>query len=189
MFNGNMHYTEAELMSMGFRSLGKNVYIDRTTPIYFPEKISLGDNVKIGSFCILSGEINIGNCVYVASYSFLSGKAGIDIEDYVSIGHGVKILTGSDDYSGEYLSAAIGVPEKYKNITYTKIVLEKHVIVGAGSILLPNSYLSIGTAVGAMSMIKFRTEPFYIYAGVPAKKIKERSRKFLDFERKLLDNF
>lgn len=55
MFNGNMHYTEAELMSMGFRSLGKNVYIDRTTPIYFPEKISLGDNVKIESFWILKG--------------------------------------------------------------------------------------------------------------------------------------
>ncbi len=50
-----MHYTEAELMSMGFRSLGKNVYIDRTAPIYFPEKISLGDNVKIGSFWILKG--------------------------------------------------------------------------------------------------------------------------------------
>lgn len=66
-----MYYSRAELVDMGFKTLGENVFIDKRTPIDFPHKISLGNNIKIGSFCILSGDIVLKDNVRIASYVFL----------------------------------------------------------------------------------------------------------------------
>jgi acetyltransferase-like isoleucine patch superfamily enzyme len=39
-----------------------------------------------------------------------------------------------------------------------------------------------------MSLITKSTEPFSIYLGVPAKKIKQRKKNFLKFEKLILKN-
>ena len=74
------------------------------------------------------------------------------------------------------------VEERYIHDIGKKVVLEKHVIIGAGSVLLPGSILHQGVAVGAMSLVKEELEAFKIYAGVPTKYLKERSRKILEKE-------
>lgn len=40
--------------------------------------------------------------------------------------------------------------------------------------------LAEGTSVGAQAFIKQSTETFWIYAGTPARRIKERSRDFVE---------
>jgi galactoside O-acetyltransferase len=42
--------------------------------------------------------------------------------------------------------------------------------------------LEEGTSVGAMTMVTKSTEPWSIYFGVPAKKIKDRRRDLLEME-------
>ena len=78
------------------------------------------------------------------------------------------------------------VPLAFTNVTHAEVCLGKHVIVGSGSVILPGVTLEEGVAVGALSLVTTRCESFGIYVGNPARRIKERSRKILDFEASLL---
>lgn len=181
-----MYYPRDDLEKMGFKELGENVCIDTRTTIDNPKDIAIGSNVKIGSFVILAGEINIGSFVHIASFCGLYGGAGIAIESFVAISNNVRLITESDDYSGESMSAPF-VPDKYRfNVKRGKILIEKHCIIGSGSLVLPNVRLAQGVAVGAMSMVSVDTMPWGIYVGIPAKRVKERSRAILELEKEFL---
>jgi acetyltransferase-like isoleucine patch superfamily enzyme len=79
------------------------------------------------------------------------------------------------------------IPKKYKNEYKKEVVIEKHSIVGAGSIILPGVQLGEGTSVGAMSLIRKSTEEWSIYVGNPAKKIKNRSKALLELEQQFIN--
>jgi Acetyltransferase (isoleucine patch superfamily) len=78
------------------------------------------------------------------------------------------------------------VPDKYKNEIKKEVVIRRHVIVGTHSVIMPGVILGEGTSVGAMSLIRKSTEAWSIYAGIPAKKIKDRSRDLLELEKEFL---
>ena len=61
----NSFYSDEELKKIRFKSLGENVLISKKASIYSPEKIIIGNNVRIDDFCILSGNIQIGNHVHI----------------------------------------------------------------------------------------------------------------------------
>ena len=182
----NSFYNIEELNEIGFKSVGRNVQISKKTSFYSPEQISIGNNVRIDDFCILSGKIILGNFIHIAAYSSLyAGNAGIFMGDFTGISSRVSIYSTSDDYSGEFLTNPT-VPLKYKNIISGMVVLEKHVIVGAGSVILPNVTLKEGSSVGAMSLITKNTKEWIIYAGIPAKELKERKKELLKLEQVFL---
>ena len=175
-------FSENELRKVGFSNIGTNVFLSRKASIFSPEKIEIGNNVRIDDFCILSGKIKIDSYVHIAAYSALfGGKAGIIIRDYANVSSRVCIYALSDDYSGKTMTNPM-VPEKYKNVIHDSVMINKHVIIGSGSTVLPGVTLSEGTAVGAMSLVNRSTEEWCIYAGIPARKIKERSKDLLCFE-------
>ena len=181
-----MLYTRDELLSMGFRHLGKNVEIDTRTTIDNPQNISLGDFVKIGSFVILGGDIEIDSYTHIGSFTSLYATYKISVDSFVAISNYVRLITHSDDYSGESLTAPF-IPDNFKPKQYGgKIIIKKHCIIGSGSCILPSVTMERGTALGAMSLLKDSTKEFGIYAGIPAKRIKERSRKMLELEREFL---
>lgn len=179
-------YTREDLEKIGFKSLGKNVFISDKTSIYFPEKISIGNNVRIDDFCILSGDITIGNYIHIAAYCGFYGGSGIEIEDFSTTSSRVMIYSISDDYSGVSLTNPM-IPEKYKYLQKKKVVIKKHSIVGTGSTILPGVLLEEGTAVGAHSLVNKSTEAWGIYVGSPAKRIKERKKDLLELEKKFLE--
>jgi galactoside O-acetyltransferase len=47
--------------------------------------------------------------------------------------------------------------------------------------------MSEGSSLGAMSMLTKSTEPWSIYFGIPAKKIKNRKKNLLEMEAKYLE--
>lgn len=180
-----MFYPRKELEKMGFNRLGENVLIDTRTQIDNPRDISLGNNVKIGSYVILTGKIQIGNYTNICAFSALYGQENIQIDDFVAISGYVRLLTDSDDYSGESLSAPF-IDEKYKNILKGKIHIKRHCIVGNGALILPNVTMGEGVSLGAMSMLKCNAKEWGIYAGIPAKRIKERKKDMLKFEKEII---
>ena len=188
MSNEEIFFTRKELEAMNFKSLGENVFIDRLTPIYRPDKISIGNNVRIGSFCILSGDITIGDFVHIASYCFLNGTAGIELEAFSGLSAYCRIITSSSDYSGEFLVNPT-VPEIYRNDKAQKITLKKHAVMGSGALLLPGAMLEVGTVLGAMSMTNRHTKPFGVYFGNPARLFGTRQEKILELEKEVLANF
>ena len=176
-------YSKTELQQLHFKKCGDDDLISKRAVFYSAEKIEIGNHVRIDDFCFISGGagIQIGDYVHIAAYSALYAKFGIEIGDFVNISSRVNIYSTSDDYSGEYMTGPM-VEERYIHDIGKKVVLEKHVIIGAGSVLLPGSILHQGVAVGAMSLVKEELEAFKIYAGVPTKYLKERSRKILEKE-------
>lgn len=180
-------YSEDELKSMGFRSYGENVLISRKASLYSVEKISIGNNVRIDDFCILSGSISLGNYIHVAAYTALyGGNEGIVMGDYSNLSSRCAIYALSDDYSGEYMTNPM-VPAEYTGVVEQKVVFGKHVIIGTGSTVLPGVCLNEGVAVGSMSLVKESLAEWGIYAGVPCKFIKKRKRDLLCKEKMLTE--
>ena len=106
--------TREELEALGFRSIGENVLISRNATIYGAANMSIGSNVRIDDFCILSGKIEIGNYIHIAAYSAIyGGSAGVQIADFANISSRVCIYALSDDFSGETMSNPM-IPDKYK---------------------------------------------------------------------------
>lgn len=176
------------IASMGFASLGKNVQISDKASIYGAERIVLGDNVRIDDFCVLSageGGIDIGKYIHIAVFTSLIGAEKITLSDFCNLSSRVSIYTSSDDYSGATMTNPT-VPGEYKSVKHAPVFLGKHVIVGSGSVILPGVRLEDGVAVGALSLITKNCGAFGIYAGNPAKRIKERKRDLLDLEKLLL---
>lgn len=180
----NSYYSEEELHDLGLKVVGKDVQISRLACFYSPDSIYIGDHVRIDDFCILSGKIKIGCYVHIAPYCGLYGNYGIVMKDFSGLSSKVSIYSGSDDYSGEYLTNPT-VPEKYKSIDGGEVIMEKHVIIGATSVILPNVKIGEGTAVGCLSLVLKDLEPWKIYAGIPCKLIRDRNKGILDLEKTL----
>ena len=184
---GGTYLTEAELKDYGFKELGHNVRIHSRASVYCPEEISIGSNVRIDDFTVIvaSGGVTIGSYVHIANFCFLGGRHGIVLGDFAGLAHGVKIFTGSDDYSGEMLTNPT-VPEEYTGGRSGQVALGRHVIIGSGSIVLPGCELGEGVSVGALSLVNRSLEPWGVCFGIPARRIKSRKKSLLDLEKQLL---
>ncbi|MGM0838324.1 MAG: acyltransferase [Bacillota bacterium] len=176
-------YSSDELKEIGFRQCGENVLISRKASIYGAQNISIGDNVRIDDFCILSGNITIGSYIHIAAFTALyGGNKGIEIQDFANLSSKIAIYALSDDYSGETMTNPM-IPDKYKNVLSEKVIIGRHVIIGSGCVILPGVVLNEGSAFGAMSLINKTSEPWSINAGIPYKRIKERSKELLYLEK------
>jgi galactoside O-acetyltransferase len=97
----------------------------------------------------------------------------------------VSIYSSSDDYSGSTLTNPT-VPDSYKDVLHAAVSLGRHVIVGSGSVILPGIRLEEGVAIGALSLVTKNCLAFGVYAGIPAKRIKDRKRDLLELERRFI---
>lgn len=177
-------YTKDELSLLGFKSVGKDVLISKKTSIYGISNISIGNNVRIDDFCVLSagkGGIYIGNNVHIAIYSSLQGDGKITLQDFSGLSSRVSIYSSNDDYSGKHMSNPT-VPKNFTNVLSADVLICKHVIIGSGSIILPGVVINIGAAIGALSLVNKSCEEFYIYTGNPAKKLMPRKKNLLELE-------
>lgn len=77
-------YTEDYLAAFNFAALGRNVRIHRTVCLPDPTTISLGNDVEIGPYCILSGrDIKIGDNVTIHPFCFISDNTEIPSDTVV----------------------------------------------------------------------------------------------------------
>ena len=173
---------------MGFASVGENVQISDCASFYNSSKISLGNNVRIDDFCVIaagSGGIEIGQYVHVAVGCSLIGAGKITLSDFSGLSSRVSIYSSSDDYSGVAMTNPT-LPSQFTAVTHADVFFGKHVIVGCGSVILPGVTLEEGVAIGALSLVTKDCESFGIYAGNPARRVKERKRDLLELEQAFL---
>ena len=172
-------YSKQELNELGFKSVGENVLVSKKASIYGASNISIGDNVRVDDFCILSGKIDLGDYIHISAYtSLFGGDAGITVGDYCAISSRVAVYAVTDDYFGEGMVNPM-VPDKYKKVTEDPVNIGRNCIIGSGSTVLPGVTLEEGVSVGAMSLINKDLEGWTVYAGIPAKKLKDRSKEML----------
>ena len=175
-----------QMQNIGFRNLGNNVKISDKASIYNPELIEIGDNSRIDDFCIVSGRVVFGRYCHITPMCLVAGGIpGIFFSDFSTLAYGVKVFAQSDDYSGLTLTNSL-IPKKFKNEIFQSISIGKHVIIGAASLIFPGVHVAEGCSVGAMSLLNKSTEPWGVYVGSPARRIKERKKDMLELEKKFL---
>lgn len=183
-----MHFSEQELRGLGV-TFGRGVNVHRSVVLINPDKIVLGDHVRIDCFSLVSAGTNgvsIGRNVHLAAGVYVYGSGGpVVLEDFANISARVSIYTVSDDYKTGSMTNPT-VPLKYKRLTSGPVTIRRHAIVGNGTVIMPGVELGEGAAVGALSFVRRSVPAFKIVAGNPLRVLGERGRELLELERQYL---
>lgn len=136
--------------------IGENTFLAENATIIGDVKI--GENCSIWYNAVLRGDVNsirIGNntniqdgAVIHTLYDGSKNPSQTHIGNYVSVGHNA-IIHGA--------------------------IIEDDCLIGMGSTILDNAVVGTGCIVAANALVLSRQklEPFSVYAGVPAKKVKD----------------
>lgn len=180
------YLTSRQLRKLGFRSVGREVKVSSKASIYDSHLISLGDYSRIDDFCVLSGWVEIGRNVHITIFGNISGgRAGVSIGDFSTLAYGCHIVAQTDDYSGQTMTNST-VPTRYKGEISSRVRIGRHVILGTGTVVMPGVELGDGVAGGARTLFLNSADPWTIYVGQPARKLRDRSRNLLGLEREFL---
>jgi galactoside O-acetyltransferase len=180
--------SRSDLEEIGFRRLGDNVLLHRSCVVVGASNISIDDNVRVDPFSTLiasSGELSIGKYVHIASSVHLSASYGIFLGDFVSLSHGVKVFSVTDDFSGEHLTGPV-VPPHLVRPHAAPVRIDRHAVIGAGTVILPGVTVGTGAVVGALSLVKVSVREWTIVAGIPTTFRRHRSQALLRDERELV---
>lgn len=159
------------------KAIGENVIIGKTVRIRYPELVEIGDNVIIDDFTYISTALKLHSNVHISSgCKIIGGKDSfVEMKEFSTLAPNVVLSAGSDDYISGIATPM--VPLKYKaNVVIGKIILNKHCIIGAGSVVLPNVIFEEGSCLGALSLANRTLDEYTLHAGIPAKLIKNRNR-------------
>ena len=160
------------------KKIGENVIIGKTVRIRYPELVEIGDNVIIDDFTYISTTLKIHDNVHISAGCKIIGgkKAFVEMKEFSTLAPNVVLSAGSDDYIGGIATPM--VPMEFKgNAVIGNIILNKHCIVGAGSVVLPNVVFEEGACLGALSLANKHLEEYSLYAGIPAKFLKKRDKE------------
>lgn len=144
----------------------------------------VGKDTRIDDFLVISlGDEKsvIGAFVHIAPFCLISGKNGFIIGDFSGLSAGVKIYTASADYSGRAISHP-PTPKAFRRPQEGPVIIGRHCILGANTVVLPGVTIPDGVAVGANSLVNETLDPWMIYAGNPVKAIGERLKGCLEKE-------
>jgi carbonic anhydrase/acetyltransferase-like protein (isoleucine patch superfamily) len=160
-------------------------------PVILPVKDkspAWGNNCFIAPNATIVGDVQMGNNCSVWFNAVVRGDV-----NSITIGHDSNIQDGAVIHA-TYLKAATTIGNRV-NVGHNAIVhgctLEDNILIGMGAIVMDNAVVEpyCIIAAGAVVLENTRCETGYLYAGVPAKKIKpitEEQRALLD---KLPDNY
>ena len=183
------YYNEEELAGFGFKSVGTNVRIAKNSTIIGLSNISLGSNVRIDGYCGIVaagvGSVSIGSFIHIGGWCYLSAGDGIVMEDFSGLSQGVRIYSRTEDFSGEHLTNPT-VPEKFTGVKHGAVTLKRHVVIGSGTVILPGVTIGEGSSVGALSLVTKSLDPWGVFCGCPAKRLKDRSKRLLKLESELM---
>lgn len=183
------YYTSDQLRQFGFARVGEDCAVATNCTIVGLENITLGDHVRIDGYTSLiarQGTLRIGAHVHLCSGCVIGARGGVDLGDFSSLSHGVRLLSATDDFSGERMTNST-LPARVLSITAAPVRIGRYVPVGTGALLLPRTDIGEGAAIHAMSVVTGALPPWTICGGNPAKPMGPRSRHLLDHAARLAD--
>jgi len=155
-----------------FKSLGKNVIIEKGVKVFHPDNIKIGDNVYIGHNTILksyhNSQLEIGDNTWIGQNCYFHSAGGLKIGKNVGIGPNVQILTSSHDISNE-----ISGPILFQPINFAEVIIEDGVDIGVSSVVLPGVTIGKYTQIGAMSLVNKDINTKKIAYGSPCREVKD----------------
>ena len=144
-------------LKASFGKCGKHVKIGKCSDIKPAKNIQIGNYSEIGPQAV-----------------FWTTRAKIIIGDHVIFGPRTTIITGDHPTNvvGKCI-ADIKDEDKTPNLDQN-VVIGNDVWIGCNVTILKGVQIADGCVIAAGSVLTKSTEPYSIYAGVPARKIKDR---------------
>ena len=126
-----------------------------------PKNLTLGRDVTFLGINTLF----IGNNVYIAKGCWLNALGTIEIQDDVMLAPYCVLATTKHTYKNNSF--------KYGKTILKKILISKGSWISAHCTIVQNVIIGKSNIIAANSVVTRNTKDFKIYAGVPAKEIKE----------------
>ncbi|KKT19646.1 MAG: hypothetical protein UW03_C0015G0022 [Candidatus Peregrinibacteria bacterium GW2011_GWA2_43_8] len=138
-----------------FAKIGKNVRISRRAKIFGAGKIVIGNNVVIA------------NCSF-NPYCVIYGHGGLHV------GNDVRVATGAVIIPANHIFEDKNTPITKQGIKTKGISIGNDVWIGANVTILDGVKIGDSTVVGAGAVVTKNAASHCVYAGVPAKLVRER---------------
>jgi acetyltransferase-like isoleucine patch superfamily enzyme len=170
--------------------LGRGAIVGRTVRIRKPEKCSIGAHSIVDDFAYISCAVTIGRYTHVGAQAvMIGGPAHIRIGDFVNLAPGARLLAASNNFTeGGLVGPAI--PPEFADLSLVAdIAIADHVLLGAGTVVLPGVQIPEGVSTGAMTLLTphLKLEPWTVYVGTPARPLRPRDgTRMLEAARRLL---
>ncbi len=116
--------------------------------------------------CIRSKKLVVGANVFINVGFFFDGYEKLSIGDNVRIGQFVRVITATHDIGTSRQRGLVEVDGQ-------SVVIDDGCWVGAGAVILPGVSVARGCVVAANSVVTKSTEQNGLYAGNPARRIRE----------------
>jgi UDP-2-acetamido-3-amino-2,3-dideoxy-glucuronate N-acetyltransferase len=139
---------------------GENVTVRSFTNLY---GCRIGANTRIGSFVEIQRGAVVGAACKISSHTFVCD--GVEIEDEVFVGHGVRFV--NDRFPRA--TTEEGAPKTDADWTLLRTVVERGASLGSGVIVLGGVRIGARALVGAGAVVTKDVPPGSIVAGVPAR--------------------
>lgn len=145
--------------------LGKNVKLSKFINLY---GCDIGNNTKLGAFVEVQKNATIGKNCKISSHTFIC--EGVTIGDNCFIGHSVTFI--NDNYPRAVNSEGNLETEEDWAGRFVKTNIGDNVSIGSNATILGGLNIGEGSIVGAGSVVTKDIPPHQIWAGNPAKMLR-----------------
>ncbi len=128
-------------------------------------KVDRTSTIMMYAFVLQTRDISIGpNCI-IGPFTTLDGRATLTISRNVNVAGEVLTIGGYHSVDSPTAEGHLG-----------KIVIKDNVWVAMRATILPGVTIGEGAYVAASALVNRDVEPYTLVGGVPAKKLRDRSR-------------
>ncbi len=162
-----------DMADRGELTIGQYCVVRSGTGIY--SGTSVGDFVSFGHNVMIRENVRIGKHTLVGTGVVIDGSC--QIGEHVSIQTGVYVPTNSRIEDSVFLGPQVVLTnDKYVTQKRTELVgptIREGASIGANSLLMPSIEVGEGAVIGAHSLVLGNVPPRCIFAGVPARKLRD----------------
>ena len=171
------HFSKGnQIQDMGKRgelTIGQHCVVRPGTCIY--SDTSVGNFVSFGHNVMIREDVRIGEHALVGTSVVVDGSC--EIGGHVSIQTGGYIPTNSKIEDSVFLGPHVVITnDKYVSQKRTDLIgatIREGASIGANSLLMPSIEVGQGAVIGAHSLVLGNVPPRCIFAGVPARKLRD----------------
>ncbi|HEX3987704.1 MAG TPA: acyltransferase [Acidobacteriaceae bacterium] len=140
--------------------LGEGVRLAKFINLY---GCTIGDETKIGAFVEIQKNATVGRRCKISSHTFIC--EGVEIEDYVFIGHGVVFVNDSFPRA----TRPNGELQTEADWKVERTVIRKGASIGSGATILSQVTVGENAVVGAGAVVTKDVPPNAVVVGNPAR--------------------
>ena len=130
----------------------------------FGAKVGIGVHIKPSVNIKYPWLLKIGNYTWIGEHVWVDNLTNVEIGNNVCLSQGAMLLTGNHNYKQSTFDLMVG-----------EIVLEDGVWIGAKSVVCPGIRCFSHSILSVNSVATKNLDPYGIYQGNPAVKIKTRA--------------